>query len=171
MLFWASPALTSAQRVLLDRNFSPWGPESKKPSRLTREADAALMVLALRNVFRAARWAAEELRSDVGDEADQILEQFTAHLPGLVDARDALEHFDDYAVGQGRLQRSNPVPYDFELTMADDRPVVTVGPIRIDVEHARDLCRWLVVELLARVPIDDPERAEALLQEVLAADS
>jgi hypothetical protein len=46
---------------------------------------------------------------------------------------------------------------------------VTVGPIRIDVEHARDVCRWLLVSLLARVPEDDPDAAEALLEEVLAA--
>lgn len=170
MLFWAMPALTSAQRVLLEENFSPWGDRSSRPSSLTRQADAALMVLALRNVLRAARWAAEELRSSVGDEADLILEEFNGHLPGLVNARDALEHFDEYALGRGRLQRGNNTSYAFQFVVDDGRPVVTVGPIRIDVEHARDVCRWLVVSLLARVPEDDPDAAEALLEEVLAAD-
>jgi hypothetical protein len=171
LLFWATPALTSAQRVLLEENFSPWGRRSNKPSRRMRESDAALMVLSLRNVLRAARWAAQELRPTVGEEVDRILVQFGKYLPGLVDARNALEHFDEYALGRGWLQRSNPVPYDFELTVEDSRPVVTVGPIRIDVEHARDLCRWLVVNLLARVPIEeeDDEQAEVLLDEVLKA--
>jgi hypothetical protein len=89
-------------------------------------------------------------------------------MPGLVNARDALEHFDEYALGRGRLQRGNDTAYEFQFSMDGERPVVTVGPIRIDVEHARDVCRWLLVSLLARVPQDDPDVAEALLEEVLA---
>lgn len=168
MLFWAVPALTSAERLLVEENFSPWGDRSSRPSRLTRQADAVLMLLALRNVLRAARWAAEEVRPFIGDEADRILERFDRQLPGLVNARDALEHFDEYALGRGRLQKGNDTAYEFQYSMDGARPVVTVGPIRIDVEHARDVCRWLVVSLLARVPQDDLGAAEALLEELLA---
>jgi len=142
----------------------------------TVRADAALMLLALRNVERAARWTISELSqvSDADHDTDDLLAQFHAYLPGLVDARDALEHFDEYAVGKGRLQRTNPVPYDFDLLIDEGKPVLVVGPLRIPVERARDACRWLVISLLARMPVDRDDaaeaRAKALLEEVLARD-
>lgn len=170
MFFWATPALTSAQRVLLgDARFSPWpaGPGDKLSER-QRRSEAAMMLLALRNVLRAAEWTIEgPIRSDLGVDVDKIMQEFHRQLPGVVDARDALEHFDEYAMGKGRLQRTEHVPYDFDL-IDDPGPVVIVGPIRIDVRQAREACRWLMIQLLARMPVEDAEAADHVLKEALS---
>ena len=130
LVTWAMAALTSAERVLRsDRSFGPWS---------VRSTDAALMLLALRNVERAAVWVADELRAEQGSRVDNIVATFHSYLPGMVDARDALEHFDEYSRGKGRLQRGNHVRYDFHLVSEQGREVVTVGPLSLDVEHARN---------------------------------
>jgi hypothetical protein len=129
------------------------------------------MLLALRNVERAAAWLTRELRQhDEDGDINEVLVAFHEYLPGLVSARNALEHFDEYAVGRGRLQRGNPVPYDFELHDLPSQPVVTVGPLVVPVRLARDACRFLVISLLARVPLDEAaeRKADALLDEVMA---
>jgi hypothetical protein len=64
----------------------------------------------LRLLQRCAAMMAKELarlgvdqipRDELGDEIDV----FEAAVPGAKNARDILEHFDDYARGDGRLQR------------------------------------------------------------------
>ncbi len=67
-----------------------------------RVSDAYLLVIALRNVLRAARLAREELITDAGRAAlDQAITAFEETLPGVQSARDVLEHFDEYARGRG----------------------------------------------------------------------
>lgn len=39
------------------------------------------------------------------DRLDQAIESFDQATPGAKSARDMLEHFDEYACGEGRLQR------------------------------------------------------------------
>jgi len=168
VLLWASAAITSSERLLrVDQNFTPWASKRPRPESVFHKADAALMLLALRNVLRACRWAADELRS-LATDVDEILTTFDSYLPGVVNARDALEHFDEYAVGRGRLQRTDPTPYGFSLILIEGRLTIQVGPIALDVEDARSACRWLVVAMLARVPVTDPKRATALLEQILA---
>ena len=168
LLFWAIPALTSAERVLRnDEGFSPWRTGRGAPRNREQIADAALMVLALRNVHRAAAWVARETQGTTDDDLGELVGQFDAYLPGLIHARDALEHFDEYALGQGRLQRTQPGPYEMELLIEDGRPIVSIGPLSLDVERAREACRWLVISLLARQPIRNREDAEARLKEVM----
>ena len=56
MFFWATPALTAAERVLLDEaRFSPWR-RSQRRTLTERElrAEPAMMILTPRNVLRAA---------------------------------------------------------------------------------------------------------------------
>ena len=152
LLFWAAAALNSTRRVIATENSGRWAREhpGERPNALVTAADAALMVLALRNVLRAADWAATVLKPDVPDLA-KVLDEFSTLLPGLVNARNALEHFDEYAVGRGRLQKASPVSYQFELVYDGVRPVVTVGPLRIDVSNALNACDWLVTQLLRKL--------------------
>ena len=42
------------------------------------------------------------------------MREFHRHLPGVVNARDALEHVDEYAMGKGWLQRAEPLSYDYD---------------------------------------------------------
>lgn len=147
MMLWATAALTAAERVLKgDSQFSPW-PSGETLSDLERRAESAMMLLALRNLVRATSWTAQGLPEDLRAEVHKIITRFHDYLPGVVNARDALEHFDEYAMGKGRLQREARISYDFEL-VADPRPVIVVGPIRIDVQDARDACRFLTIGLL-----------------------
>jgi hypothetical protein len=106
------------------------------------------MLLALRNVLRAAEWLAHEL-SDQTDDARWWIDEFNRNIPDLINARDALEHFDDYAVGRGRLQRSQPGPYSFSFSTDGTEPVVYVGQFRIKVRRAGSACRELLIELMA----------------------
>ena len=152
LIFWATATLNSAQRVLSETNHSPWPDVDVSVSHTgTRNADAALMVLSMRNLLRSSTFVGHQLELRYGFDYAPILDRFDSELPGVVNARDALEHFDEYATGDGRLQRLEMIPYDFELEMGDAGPVVTIGPIRIDVLQAREACRRLVIGLLAQM--------------------
>ena len=149
LLQWAFAALKSAERVLEAEKLD-WASES----------DALLMLLALRNVVRAGEWLAVE-RDDEVSTMLNALELFEAELPGLVTARDVIEHFDEYAVGKGRLQRKLADPPTFPLFFEYGGPgafVVHVGALNVDVLRARDACRGLTIRLLAAVE-DSRERA------------
>jgi hypothetical protein len=170
LLFWCGSAVTSIERVVVD--LSSWvecrdGDHLVPP--LTSEFDGAFAILALRNVLRAAEWSAWDLNNALDDfDVRPFIAEFKNEVPGLVNARDALEHFDEYAVGRGRLQKTVPGFYLFDLVLEDGRPVGKVGPLNIDLESAMDACRRLAVHLLARAEIENPDRAETLLDEILA---
>lgn len=153
--FWVMAALTSSERVLASGDFSPWSsaPSTDPRSSFTKAHDAALMLLALRNVLRAAEWLAHEL-SHQADDARWWIDEFNRNIPDLINARDALEHFDDYAVGRGRLQRSQPGPCSFSFSADGTEPVVHVGQFRIKVRRASSACRELLIELMAAHEIE-----------------
>jgi hypothetical protein len=171
LLFWSGSAVMSIERVLrADLSFSPWSSNRPDPpTSHTRQHDAALALLGMRNTLRAAEWRARDL-DKAGENVGALIAAFKSMVPDLVNARDALEHFDDYAAGRGRLQKVAPGPYDFELVLKDDRPAMTVGRFTIDMEGAREACRWLTIRLLARVEANNPAgpEAEALLDEILS---
>jgi hypothetical protein len=174
LLFWTSVAVTSAERVLSAEDFSPWGRGRRNsPSVRTKAEDAALMLLALRNVLRAAEWTAGDLSAlpDADEGPQEWIAEFKRMLPGLVNARDILEHFDDYAAGRGRLQRSGPEQYHFTYYVQDGEPVVAVGRFSLHVRLARDACRWLFIKLAAvmasQFTADEREKAQARLDEIL----
>lgn len=161
LVFWATATLNSAERVLSENTQSPWpARDTSLPDERTRSADAALMVLAMRNLLRAATFVGRQLEWRAAFDADAVLQRFNDQMPGVVDARDALEHFDEYAIGDGRLQRSNMVPYEFRLTRSEDGPVVSVGPIQIGVLRAREECRALVVSVLAVMALIDETKGD-----------
>lgn len=171
LLFWTGSAVTSIERVLLDDlSFSPWSrSEPDAPDSRVRQQDAALALLALRNVLRAAEWCARDL-DQAGDNVSALVTGFKSMVSDLVNSRDALEHFDEYAVGRGRLQSASPGSYHFELVLEGGEPVVNVGRFLIHMRAARDACRWLTINLLARIEQQNPHKAEAeaLLDKILA---
>jgi hypothetical protein len=149
LLFWASTALTCIERVFVEEDFSPWPRRvSDRPSTLVRQGDAALTLLALRNLLRAAKWCARDLRPHISESEDWIAE-FHRRVPDLISARDALEHFDDYAVGRGHLQTTEAESFSFSFSGEAADPSVTVGCFSIGLQSAKDACRWLVIQLLA----------------------
>lgn len=145
LIFWTGAAVTSAERVL---SVSPRGQLDS-----VKAGDAAVMLLALRNVLRAAEWTANDLPAPAcaDDGPRHWVAEFKRLLPGLVNARDILEHFDDYADGRGRLQRSGPEQYHFTYSVEDGEPIVAVGRFSLQVRLARDACRWLFIKLTTAI--------------------
>lgn len=87
---WTSLAIRQADRLLQGASY--W--------------EALGLLMSLRQLLRAGEMA--QTSPFQSKRARQILNaavrQFKADLPDLVDARDIIEHFDKYAVGQGDLQ-------------------------------------------------------------------
>lgn len=101
-------------------------------STLDVQPDVLMMMVALRDFVRAAELV-KALAQDA--EVTDAVDKFVATIPGLKQARDVLEHFDDYLVGRGRnsevkkfrprissdgeASRLHVEPYVVNLTAAD----------------------------------------------------
>ena len=71
-----------------------------------RFSDAYLLVLAVRNVRRAAEMASQHARTgDARDRIAEAIDNLDNELPGARAVRDVLEHFDEYSQGRGHLQQ------------------------------------------------------------------
>lgn len=131
LMLWAIAGAQSAERVMEDT----YG--------IGRNADAALMVIALRNTVRAVERIRRKRQGQAARDAAEGLRQFHARVPGLKDARNVLEHFDDYRDGRGRLQAQTPFTYGFAVRGTGTAAVVEVGPYALPVADAREACNWL----------------------------
>lgn len=69
---------------------------------LYREIDAISFALVLRQLIRAIEALNRRVKSA---EVDEALEEFYSKFPHEKEMRDILEHFDEYVIGEGRLQR------------------------------------------------------------------
>jgi hypothetical protein len=145
LLAWSMAVLTTSNRLL-----------TGSQTRIDRSADALLLMLSLRNLVRAAEWGANTARG-AGQEAArrQAVAEFRQQLPNVVDARDVLEHFDDYATGRGRLQQravqqgQDAAKYSFAVAVDGNAVVIAVGAYRFDVRSIRDACRELAIVILS----------------------
>jgi hypothetical protein len=68
------------------------------------KADGYLLVLALRNVLRAAKLVLVVAPPSAIRAISAAISAFEADVAGAKDARDVLEHFDEYLRGKGNLQ-------------------------------------------------------------------
>jgi hypothetical protein len=127
---WAKASEVPAARLLGDGSGLP---------------DALLLLVALRNVRRAADMAKKSLQRPAAQQilAD-ALARFDERLPGVNAARDVIEHLDEYAVGEGleqrRLRDATPTlthpelaaRYALRLEGTYSAPIVRVGPYSIE---------------------------------------
>lgn len=162
LLAWSMAALTCTNRLLADDQ-----------TRVERSADALLLMLGLRNLARAAEWGANTAQGSRQEAARRdAVAAFRSALPNVVDARDVLEHFDDYASGRGRIQqraaRNGEVPatYSFVVLIEDQDVAIGVGSYRFGVASIQDACRRLVITLLALEESDRGEPAVSRLARV-----
>ena len=112
LISWTSTARIESNR-LLDAQLG-FGPRAVA----ARQLEAPLFVFALRQVLRAAELVEASASGAQATSMDEALGAFRSDVPNLVDMRDVLEHFDDYATGEGKLQRklSRPlVPANYFL--------------------------------------------------------
>jgi hypothetical protein len=107
-----------------------------------RQADAALLVVAVRNVVRAAR-AVAALRKD--PQLDAAIAGIDSTVPGARNVRGRLEHLDDYAAHRRRLWpfRRARLGQRVLVEPTADRYVVYVGELAFDVGVATDAARDL----------------------------
>ncbi|MET8041208.1 hypothetical protein ABZU25_10085 [Micromonospora sp. NPDC005215] len=154
---WTKAAMVPAERLLN-------GPSSGLP-------DALLLLVALRNVHRAATMALRHMRNPNARKhlADAVA-QFDKALPGLVQARDVVEHFDEYVLGDGNIQRRlrreaasnrNDLSeaelaelYAPRLRGTGSHPLISIGPHTIDVTRAPDASTWLLSRIYSAADIE-----------------
>lgn len=112
------------------------------------------------------------LATDAGRAlVDEGLEAFAAAVPGGKDARDVIEHFDEYTQGIGRLrqskvgrQRPQPDEAQAERFCIDFRwdgegeqrhPVLVVGPYLIDLVTATEAAARLQCDTYEALRADE----------------
>jgi hypothetical protein len=109
-------------------------------------------VVALNHVRSCARLAAKTATVPAARQiAEAALDEFDRCVPRLVDARNILEHDEDYVLGMGNLQQSGKrdnrrvdqaaaAAWTYDVAYLDNdraRPVVQIGSdIRIDLSDA-----------------------------------
>jgi hypothetical protein len=105
-----------------------------------RQADAALFVVAVRNVARAAR-AVAALRKD--PQLDAAIAGIDSSVPGARHVRGRLEHVDDYVAHRRRLWPFHRARVGERVVLEPtaDRYVVYVGELAFDVEVVTDAAR------------------------------
>lgn len=140
---WSMAVAQQAERVL----------DSGRDMAL-RQTDGYLLVLALRQVLRAAYMVrdglTDENRPEQADVARVALEAFEHLVPDAKNARDVLDHFDDYARGLGNLSHpgvSRPrrsateeAARSFEIFYeagGEGHYVLHLGSLTIDVAEAQ----------------------------------
>ncbi|MGW6857835.1 hypothetical protein [Streptomyces xanthophaeus] len=117
--------------------------------------DAYQFVMALRMMLRGVEMTRQHLATEPARALlDEGLAVFTAAVPGGKDARDRIEHFDEYTQGTGRLQhppKTKPGDRRPDDRLAENfriqfgwrgegdkrRPILTVGPYPIDLINRR----------------------------------
>jgi hypothetical protein len=115
-----------------------------------RQIDARVFVFMLRQLLYAAEMQHEAIRPAVRPEIHAAFRRacaaFEQAIPGLVAARDILTHFNEYAVGDGRLQRKLRKETGIDAAEAARRfwgggydpstGEFIIGPHRIHIERA-----------------------------------
>lgn len=160
---WTKAAMVPAERLLN-------GPSSGLP-------DALLLLVALRNVHRAATMALRHMRNpEAKEHLTDAVAQFDAALPGLVQARDVVEHFDEYVLGDGNIQkrlRREAASNGNDLSEAElaelyaprlrgtgRHPLISIGPHTIDVTRAPDAASWLLARIYSAADIEQRNPSE-----------
>ena len=110
-----------------------------------RQAQGMLLILALRNLLRAAEMAVDYADRAEGENLARALSRFKDAMPDLVTARDMLDHFDDYLQGKGR----RPYIYDVRFERTAGRYVIHIGPASIDAGVALEESRHLSGNVIA----------------------
>ena len=142
---WADAVVRLADRALNSTNVTT----------VEHMGDAALLTLALRNVLRAAKLAESFSTGEDRQKISRAITDFETALPDAKDARDVLEHFDDYAKGTGYMQKAQkkagqPVTYYRAFYQRGSGSyLLTVGPLSVDVRAAKEVAARLPAAIAA----------------------
>lgn len=157
---WEAAVQLQLERV---RNGDGWNPV----------LDAYQFVMALRMVLRGVQMTRRHLVTEPARALlDEALADFTAAVPGGKDARDVIEHFDEYTQGTGRLQHppgtkekdrrpddrlaeAFRIEFGWRREGGERRPVLTVGPYPIDLVTAADAAKRLRCDAYEALRMDE----------------
>lgn len=138
-----------------------------------KQIDARNLVFALVQLLAAERLeqsALTELGMDaiVGQDLGRAREQYLEALPGIQDMRNAITHFDEWAMGQGHglqrreveagASRRDVAGYFWGLGYHAGEQVVKLGPFMIDVASAESAARDLHMAIYAAAQAVDRRR-------------
>jgi hypothetical protein len=127
------------------------------------KADGYLLVLALRNVLRAANLVRTLAPEPARPGISAAIAVFESRVAGAKDARDVLDHFDEYMRGRGNLQKASGQAmyvewqeYDgstfrFCFGVSSGRPVLTLDVLEAQLAafELRGATEAAIVERLA----------------------
>lgn len=130
------------------------------------QADAYLFAQALRQVLRAAELVADGLTGDPRKQSvETAIREFNAIVPHAKDARDVLDHFDDYVRGMGQLSHpaarntrdrngaaSAAASREYRISPRRDESgdcILQLGPISVDTREAKAASKQLASKVLA----------------------
>jgi hypothetical protein len=148
-------------------------------SHMEQQTDAYLFVQAVRQVLRGADLMLRGLDGDPRAEVvEQAIADFNLAVPDAKDARDVLDHFDDYARGVGKLSHpdiKNPKEREVRSSAesaaqftifyekgSDGHYTLHVGDLIIDIAGARDAASTLAKSVLGVwwEPVDEDGATE-----------
>jgi hypothetical protein len=145
---WATNVQRLADRLL----------DTTNATMVERIGDGAALTLAVRNVLRAAEMAHDLADGDKAEKMAAAIDDFKRALPDVVKARNVLEHFDEYTVGQGWMQQKQSKagqavePYRMWCSADQGSYVFELGPLRVDALTAREAA----AQLAAAVGLVEP---------------
>ena len=148
IFYWTRAVALQVQRVTELRGRVAWW---------DTEADLLLLTVALRQLLRAAELE-HELTED--PDTDRAVQEFVSRVPGLKEARDVLEHFDDYILDRGKDPKAKQ---KFKLSTRERTGSglsLVIGPYTIDITRAGQAAADLGATLLKMSPEDQQLLAE-----------
>lgn len=127
--------------------------------------DAIQYVICLRNLIRAAHLVQDALQPYGNTYVRYWLRYLHKHAPGVITARNLLEHSDEYALGLGRVQAGRfrtPLRVKIDRSLKDSWKIVLVASgrrIAIDLDRATEAAAQLCIGLAIAQDVADDARA------------
>src|SRR4051812_20549579 len=112
-------------------------------------ADGRALAYFLRDTIRLAQTCVLLVDNEHGTSIEEALARVEEVCPDAVNARDALEHCDDYVLGIGFQQSSQPGDYAQRYSRDPAHLVIRVGDLTIDVDLAERAALHLASVALA----------------------
>ena len=146
--------------------------ESNSVVHTSHQADAILLVYALRTLLSLGELAVRLVPAREQDNVQAALDSFASCVSDAINARDALAHIDEYLVGFGKQQQKAPaerfLPW---FSRWGTNYTVRVGPFAIPVDDAETSAVALATAVLlaerdsaSQKDPDDPDELDALVE-------
>jgi hypothetical protein len=110
-----------------------------------------LLVVALRDLLRAAEFVLELTGDPPDPKVKRAVSEFFDQVPDVLKARNVLEHFDDYFMGKGRDKGALQCELGV-IGNAEGCVLLEVKPYKLDVDRAERAATQLMERLGGMTP-------------------